>query len=154
MLKDFKAFLLRGNVVDLAVGIVVGVAFGALVKALIDDLIMPIIAAIIGKPDFSQLHFVIHNSVFLWGSFINAVINFVSVAAAVFFFVVQPVNKIMARYRSGAGPRPDHQEVPRVSERHPGRRQEVRLLRLATSLNRQPGGPGEGSRRGSQTAKR
>ena len=71
MLKDFKAFLLRGNVVDLAVGIVVGVAFGALVKALIDDLIMPIIAAIIGKPDFSQLDFVIHNSVFLYGSFIT-----------------------------------------------------------------------------------
>jgi large conductance mechanosensitive channel len=106
MLKDFKAFLLRGNVVDLAVGIVVGVAFGALVKALIDDLIMPIIAAIIGKPDFSQLDFVIHNSVFMYGSFINAVINFLSVATAVFFFVVQPVNKIMARYRTEPAPDP------------------------------------------------
>jgi len=106
MLKDFKAFLLRGNVVAMAVGIVVGAAFGALVNALITDLIMPIIAAIIGKPDFSKLHFIIHNSVFMYGSFINAAIIFFAVVTAVFFFVVQPVNKLMARYSTEPAPDP------------------------------------------------
>lgn len=112
MLKDFKAFLLRGNVVAMAVGIVVGAAFGALVNALITDLIMPIIAAIIGKPDFSELHFVIHNSVFMYGSFINAAIIFLSVVTAVFFFVVQPVNKLMARYSKEPAPDPSIKKCP------------------------------------------
>jgi len=106
MLRDFKAFLLRATSSTWPWASSSAFAFGALVKALIDDLIMPIIAAIIGKPDFSQLHFVIHNSVFMYGSFINAVINFLSVATAVFFFVVQPVNKIMARYRTEPAPDP------------------------------------------------
>jgi large conductance mechanosensitive channel len=101
MLKDFKTFLLRGNVVDLAVGIVIGAAFGAVVKALVTDLVTPIIAAIIGKPDFSNLQFTINGSVFLYGDFINALITFVAVAAAVFFFVVQPVNALMARRKGG-----------------------------------------------------
>ncbi|HXD56206.1 MAG TPA: large conductance mechanosensitive channel protein MscL [Solirubrobacteraceae bacterium] len=100
MLKDFKTFLLRGNVVDLAVGIVVGAAFGAVVTALVADLITPIIAAIIGKPDFSHLTFTINHSQFKYGSFLNALIAFVSIAAAVFFFVVQPVNALMARRRT------------------------------------------------------
>jgi large conductance mechanosensitive channel len=112
MLKDFKAFLLRGNVVDLAVGIVVGVAFGAVVKALIDDLIMPIIAAIIGKPDFSNLLFTIHNGHFMYGAFINTVIYFISAAAAVFFFVVQPMNKIAARYSKEPPPDPSVKKCP------------------------------------------
>lgn len=112
MLKDFKVFLLRGNVVDLAVGIVVGVAFGAVVKALIDDLIMPIVAAVIGKPDFSGLTFTINNSVFMYGAFINAVILFISVAAAVFFFVVQPVNKLNARYSKESPPDPSVRKCP------------------------------------------
>jgi large conductance mechanosensitive channel len=112
MLKDFKAFLLRGNAVDLAVGIVVAVAFGAVVKALIDDLIMPIIAAIIGKPDFSSLLFTIHNGQFMYGAFINAVIYFISVAAGVFFFVVQPVNKIIARYSKEPPPDPSVKKCP------------------------------------------
>ena len=98
-MKDFKTFLLRGNVVDLAVGIVIGAAFGAVVTALVADLITPIIAAIIGKPDFSSLSFTIHKSRFLYGSFLNALISFISIAAAVFFFVVQPVNALMARRR-------------------------------------------------------
>jgi large conductance mechanosensitive channel len=99
MLKDFKAFLLRGNVVDLAVGIVIGLAFGTVVTAFVADLITPIIAAIIGKPDFSALTFTINSSVFRYGDFLNAVISFLSIAAAVFFFVVKPVNALMARAR-------------------------------------------------------
>jgi large conductance mechanosensitive channel len=100
MLKDFKTFLLRGNVVDLAVGIVIGAAFGAVVTGLVKDLITPIIAAIIGKPDFSNLVFTINGSKFLYGEFLNALIAFISIAAAVFFFVVQPVNALMARSRT------------------------------------------------------
>ncbi len=100
MLKDFRSFLLRGNVVDLAVAVVIGAAFGAVVTALVADLITPIIAAIIGKPDFSGLTFTIHKSVFRYGAFLNALIAFVSIAAAVFFFVVQPVNALMRRRRT------------------------------------------------------
>jgi len=99
VLKDFKQFLLRGSVVDLAVGIVIGLAFGAMVTALVTDLITPIIAAIIGKPNFSALTFTVHNSRFLYGALINAVIAFVSIAAAVFFFVVKPVNALTQRAR-------------------------------------------------------
>jgi large conductance mechanosensitive channel len=101
MAKDFKAFLLRGNVVDLAVGIVIGAAFGAVVTALVKDLLTPIVAAIIGKPDFSALSFTINHSKFAYGEFINALIAFVSIAIAVFFFVVQPVNALMARRKTG-----------------------------------------------------
>jgi large conductance mechanosensitive channel len=110
MLKDFKTFLFRGNVVDLAVGIVLGVAFGAVVTALVADLITPIIAAIIGKPDFSALTFSINGSVFKYGSFINVLIAFVSIAAAVFFFVVRPVNALMARQKTN--PDPESNLVP------------------------------------------
>jgi large conductance mechanosensitive channel len=99
MLKDFKTFLLRGNVVDLAVGIVIGVAFAALVTSFVDNLITPIIAAIIGEPDFSELTFTINDAVFRYGAFLNALIAFVAIAAAVFFFVVKPVNALMARAR-------------------------------------------------------
>jgi large conductance mechanosensitive channel len=100
MLKDFKAFLLRGNVVDLAVAVVVGAAFGAVVKALVSDLLTPIIALIFGKPDFENLSFTINSSHFLYGDFLNALIAFLSVAAAVFFFVVQPVNALMRRRKT------------------------------------------------------
>ena len=99
MLKDFRAFLLRGNVVDLAVAVVVGAAFGAVVLALVRDIITPIIALIFGKPNFSDLSFTINSSHFLYGDFINYLIAFLSVAAAVFFFVVQPVNALMRRSR-------------------------------------------------------
>ena len=104
MIKDFRQFLLRGNVVDLAVGIVVGAAFGAVVTALVADLLTPIIAAVIGKPDFSDLTFTIHKSVFHYGRFLNALIAFVSIAAAVFFFVVRPVNVLMAHRRTERDP--------------------------------------------------
>ncbi len=98
--KDFKQFILRGNVVDLAVAVVVGAAFGAVVTALVRDLLTPIIALIFGQHDFSALSFGINGSVFRYGDFINALIAFLSVAAAVFFFVVQPVNMLMRRRRT------------------------------------------------------
>jgi large conductance mechanosensitive channel len=100
MVRDFKTFLLRGNVVDLAVGIVIGAAFGAVVTALVKDLITPIVAAIIGRPDFSGLSFSINGSQFLYGDFINALVAFLSIAAAVFFFVVKPVNALMSRRKT------------------------------------------------------
>lgn len=99
MLKDFKAFLLRGNVVDLAVAVVIGAAFGAVVTSLVENVLTPIIG-IPGEADFSGLDFEINGSVFRYGLFLNALISFVSIAAAVFFFVVRPVNALMARRRT------------------------------------------------------
>jgi len=98
--KDFKEFLLRGNLVDMAVGIVIGVAFAAVVTALVGDLITPLIAAIGGKPDFGNLSFTINKSHFLYGAFINAVLTFAIIAAVIFFLVVKPVNMLMARYKT------------------------------------------------------
>ncbi len=97
MLKEFKDFILRGNVVDLAIAVVLGVAFGEVVKAAIDDLIMPIIAAVGGQPDFAALDFTINDSVFLYGHFINTVVAFVTLAAVIFFFVVKPMNLLLER---------------------------------------------------------
>jgi len=93
-LGEFRKFLIRGNVVDLAVAVVVGAAFSGVVNALVVDLITPLIS-IPGKADFSKLHFVVHGSIFRYGEFLNALISFVSIAAAVFFFVVKPVNHLM-----------------------------------------------------------
>jgi large conductance mechanosensitive channel len=95
--KEFRAFLFRGNLIEVAVGLVIGLAFAAVVTAFVADIITPIIAAIFGKPDFSNLTFTIHKSRFLYGSFINALISFVAIAFAVFFFVVKPTNVIMER---------------------------------------------------------
>src|SRR4029077_9718296 len=100
-MNDFKAFLLRGNLIDTAVGIVIGLAFAAVITALVGDLITPLIAAIGGNPDFSALSFTINKSHFLYGAFINALITFVVVAAVLFYFVVKPVNVLMARKKSG-----------------------------------------------------
>jgi large conductance mechanosensitive channel len=97
MAKEFRAFLLRGNLVELAVAFVIGLAFGALVTAFVTDLITPLIAAIFGKHDFSELSFTINGSRFLYGDFINALITFVTIAVAVFFFVVRPYNALVAR---------------------------------------------------------
>ncbi len=97
MLKEFRAFMLRGNIIELAVAIVIGAAFGALVTSLVANLLTPVVAAIIGKPDFSNLTFAINGSVFRYGSFLNALIAFVSIAAAIFFFVVRPVDAIQRR---------------------------------------------------------
>ena len=97
MLKEFRAFILRGNLVDLAIAVVIGAAFTAVINALVKDLLTPLIAAIFGKPDFSNLSFKINGSIFYYGSFFNAVLTFVIVAAVLFFFVVKPVNALMKR---------------------------------------------------------
>jgi large conductance mechanosensitive channel len=110
MLRQFREFLLRGNVVDLAVAVVMGAAFGAVVTAFVADIITPVIAAIVGKPDFSGLTFTINGSVFRYGSFLNAVISFVLIGAAVFLFVVKPVGALMERRKRGLEPEP--QAVP------------------------------------------
>jgi large conductance mechanosensitive channel len=97
MFKEFRKFILRGNVVDLAVAVVVGAAFNSVVQGLVKDVITPFIAAIGGQPDFSKLTFQLNGSTFLYGDFINAVISFLIIAATIFFFVVQPINKLQAR---------------------------------------------------------
>ena len=112
LLSDFKAFILRGNVVDLAVAIVVGVAFTAVVTALVEDLITPLIAAIGGKPDFSVLDFTINSSTFRYGDFINKIISFVTIAAAVFFFVVVPMNALLQRMRRETPADPTTRKCP------------------------------------------
>src|SRR4051812_37844706 len=106
MLKEFKAFIMRGNVVDLAVAVVIGAAFGAVVTSFVENILTPIIA-IPGKKDFATLHFTINHSVFAYGLFINKVISFLSVAAAVFFFVVKPLNMLAARRQRGEAPEED-----------------------------------------------
>jgi large conductance mechanosensitive channel len=100
-MKEFKQFLLRGNVVDLAVGVVVGAAFGTIVTALVTDFLTPLIAAIAKVPDFSGLFFTINGSQFMYGHFINALISFVLVAGSVFFFVVKPMNILIAKSKKG-----------------------------------------------------
>jgi large conductance mechanosensitive channel len=97
--REFKQFLMRGNVIDLAVAVVIGAAFAAVINSLVNDLIMPIIAMIFGKPDFSSLTFTINDAVFRYGAFITALITFVLTAAAIFFFVVKPINMLMNRAR-------------------------------------------------------
>jgi len=98
MIKDFRQFILRGNLVDLAVAVVIGAAFGALVTAFVASFVTPLIAAIGGKPDFSSLAFTINGSRFTYGSFFNALLSFLIIAAVVFFFVVRPVNTLLERY--------------------------------------------------------
>jgi large conductance mechanosensitive channel len=104
MLKGFKQFMMRGNVIDLAVAVVIGAAFGAVVTALVKDFITPLIAAIFGKPDFSAIVFEVDGSKFMIGDFINALVSFLLVSAAIYFFVVQPVNALNARMRRGEAP--------------------------------------------------
>ena len=113
MVKEFRDFLLRGNIVELAVAFVLGVAFGALVTSFVDNLVMPVVAMIIGKPDFRDLTFTINDSVFRYGSFLTDLIAFVAVAAAVFFFVVRPMNALMNRLRS-----PVEEGLPDEERRH------------------------------------
>lgn len=104
MLKGFKQFMMRGNVIDLAVAVVIGAAFGAVVTALVKDLITPLIAAIVGKPDFSAIVFEVNGSKFMIGDFINGLVSFVLISAAIYFFVVLPVNALTARMRRGEAP--------------------------------------------------
>ena len=104
MFKGFREFIMRGNVVDLAVAVVIGAAFGAVVKAFVDNIITPIIAAIFGQPDFSGLYFTVNGSMFRYGLFINALVSFLLVAAAIYFVVVLPMNKLAERRARGADP--------------------------------------------------
>ena len=104
MLSGFKQFILRGNVVDLAVGVVIGAAFGSVVTALTKDLLTPLIAAVVKAPDFSALKWSLHGSTFLYGDFVNTVISFLLVAGAVYFFVVTPINALIARTRKDPAP--------------------------------------------------
>jgi len=113
MIKEFRDFLMRGNLVELAVAFVIGLAFAALINSFVNDLIMPIVAMIIGKPDFSGLTFTINDAVFRYGAFITAAITFISTAAAIFFFVVKPLNALMAR-----GRKPEEEVVSDEERRH------------------------------------
>ena len=113
MLTEFRDFLLRGNIVELAVAFVMGLAFAAVVNSLVDDLIMPLIARVIGKPDLSELTFTINDAVFRYGAFLTAAIQFLAIAAAVFFFVVKPVNALLNRMRS-----PAEEGMPDEERRH------------------------------------
>ena len=113
MIKEFRDFLMRGILVELAVAFVMGLAFAALITSFVNDLIMPIVAMIIGKPDFSGLTFTINDAVYRYGSFITAAITFVSTAAAIFFFVVKPVDALTTRRR-----RPEEAAVSDEERRH------------------------------------
>ena len=104
MLSGFKQFILRGNVVDLAVGVVIGAAFGGVVSALTKDLLTPLIAAVVKAPDFSGMSWTLNGSKFAYGDFLNAVVSFLLVAAAVYFFVVTPINALIARTRKDPAP--------------------------------------------------
>ena len=106
MLRGFKTFLLRGNVVDLAIAVVIGVAFAAVVTAFVKDLVTPLIAALGGKPDFASLYFTVNNSKFLYGDFINAILSFLIIAAVIYFFVVTPYTAWLARSRKEPPPDP------------------------------------------------
>ncbi|HXX26963.1 MAG TPA: large conductance mechanosensitive channel protein MscL [Terriglobales bacterium] len=114
MLSGFKQFILRGNVIDMSVGVVVGAAFAALVSAFTKDLLTPLIAAVVGKPDFSAIRFTVNGSTFAIGDFINAAVSFLLVAAAVYFFVVTPVNMLLARVKKA--PRPADPTTKRCPE--------------------------------------
>ena len=104
MFDGFKKFILRGNVVDMAVGVVIGAAFGGVITALTKDLLTPLIAAIVHQPDFSAIQFTVNNSTFLYGDFINVAISFLLIALAVYYFVVLPVNALVARMRKAPAP--------------------------------------------------
>jgi large conductance mechanosensitive channel len=113
MLKEFRDFLLRGNIVELAVAFVLGVAFGAVVTSFVDNLLMPVVGMLIGKPDFRDLTFTINDSVFRYGAFLTDLIAFGAVAAAVFFLVVKPMEILLARLRS-----PVEEGLPDEERRH------------------------------------
>lgn len=112
LLNEFKAFIMRGNVVDLAIAVVIGAAFGAVVTALVADIITPLIAAIGGQPNFGNLTFTINHSQFKYGDFINAVISFIILAAVIFFLVIKPLNWLQSRGKQALPPDPTTRECP------------------------------------------
>ncbi len=119
MITEFREFILRGNLVDLAVAVVIGTAFAALIASLVENLLTPLIAAIAGEPSFGDLSFTINGSEFAYGSFLNALVTFLSVAAAVFLFVVKPVNELMARF--GPKKEEDTRECPECASAIPAK---------------------------------
>ncbi len=134
-MKGFKEFILRGNVVDLAVAVIIGAAFGAVVKALVADILTPLIAAIVGKPNFGDLAFTINSSRFLYGDVINAVVSFLGVAAAIYFFVVMPLNRLAERRARG--------QVP-VDELPPPTDEVILLAEIRDLLREQAAGSARG----------
>ena len=132
-LAEFRKFLLRGNVVDLAIAVVIGVAFAAVVSALVEDLLTPLIAAIVGQPDFSALTFTINDSTFKYGHFINSIISFVLIAAAVFFLVVKPINAMIARSRQQPPADPTTKKCPECLSTIP-----IQAKRCAFCASEQP----------------
>lgn len=112
MFKGFRDFIMRGNVIDLAVAVVIGGAFSSIVNALVKDLITPFIGALGGKPDFSRIYFTVNNSKFMVGDFLNAVISFLIIAAVIYFFVVMPMNKLMERIKRGEKVDPTEHACP------------------------------------------
>ena len=116
MLKEFRDFIMRGNVVELAVAVIIGAAFGAVITAFTAAFITPLIALIGGKPDFGDLHITISGTIFPYGQFLNAFISFLIIAAVVFFFVVRPMNKVMARMKQGEEPEAPSAEVATLIE--------------------------------------
>ena len=129
MLKGFKTFIMRGNVVDLAIAVVIGAAFGAVISSFVADILTPLIAAIFGKPNFADLSFTINHSVFFYGALINAIITFAAIAAAVYFFLVAPLNHMAARRAAGTEPVPVDEVAPDVAL----------LTEIRDLLARQPG---------------
>jgi large conductance mechanosensitive channel len=119
MLKGFKQFIMRGNVVDLAVGVVIGGAFGTIVNALVKDIITPLISAVIKAPNFSDLKFTLNGSEFLYGDFLNAVISFLIIAASIYFFVVVPLNALIARARHEPPADPTTKKCPECKSEIP-----------------------------------
>lgn len=131
MLKGFKEFILRGNVVDLAVGVVIGAAFGTVVSAIVKDLLTPLIAAIVKQPDFSNLTFTINGSQFMYGDFINALVSFLLVATAVYFFVVLPVNRLTEKFKKPGPPTVATKKCPECLSEIP---QEAKRCAYCTSV--------------------
>jgi large conductance mechanosensitive channel len=142
--NDFKKFLFRGNVVDLAVAVVIGTAFTAVVKALVADLLTPVIATIFGSPNFGNLKFTINSSQFAYGDFLNNLLTFVLVAAAMFFLVVTPINWLMSRR---AQEDPETKQCPECDTAIP-----IKARRCPQCTTRLSGGPGAPARPGSVAA--
>jgi large conductance mechanosensitive channel len=113
MIRELRDFLFRGNIVELAVAFVIGLAFAAVVNSLVENLVLPIVAMIVGKPDFSDLTFTVNDAVFRYGQFLTDVIQFLAIAAAVFFFVVKPMQAMLTRYRT-----PAEEGMPDEERRH------------------------------------
>ena len=145
LLDDFKKFLFRGNVVDLAIAVVIGTAFAAVIKALVSDLLTPIIAMIFGTPNFGSLSFTINSSHFAYGDFLNNLLTFVTVAAAMFFLVVTPINWLMARREQED---PDTKQCPECDTSIP-----IKARRCPQCTTRLSGGPDAPARPGSVAAR-